>query len=188
MCFGPTQTDHEAVNESNLDMLWGQSDEAWQGCHWKHLLWLHYEFSYGVRTARGPRSFTSTGLIICLINGNCLILATIKRTKKYLFALKGTVHSKINILSLLTYCMPYDFLSSIEHKRINSEFVYIQIKPKNNLELWKPTRQRHVSQPDVSRHKHAQWLTGRECFKGVISISRISVSSNILCLLLKNNL
>lgn len=50
-----------------------------------------------------PNASASTELIICLINGNCLILATMKRTKKYLFALKGTVHSKINILSLLTF-------------------------------------------------------------------------------------
>lgn len=64
-----------------------------------------------------PNASASTGLIICLINDNCLILATIKRTKKYFFALEWTVHSKINILSFL----PYDFLSSIEHKRSCSE-------------------------------------------------------------------
>jgi len=62
---------------------------------------MRFPVVFGQRVV--PNTSASTGLIICLINGNCLILATVKRTKKYLFALKGTVHSKINILSLLTY-------------------------------------------------------------------------------------
>ncbi len=50
-----------------------------------------------------PKASASIGLIICLINGNCLMLATKKRTNKYLLhALAVTVHSKINILSSFT--------------------------------------------------------------------------------------
>lgn len=50
-----------------------------------------------------PKASVSIGLIISVINGICLMLATIKRTNKCLLhALAVTVHSKIKILSSFT--------------------------------------------------------------------------------------